>query len=376
MKSSIALLLLACCIVLSSCGDGEEVAETVRAGYQPDTVVVEVADTVGVMMGDSAFVFGNITDATLTPDGRLLVLDGLKSRIGVFSNRCEHIGFAGRAGSGPGEYQYPKSFALLDDGGLAVCDWGGIAVTHLTEELDFDTVLTGYRSIAPDRIVPGLGGAYVGMSLSHELVDGEPQGENFIARFDRSTEPDLIYCSYPMRFTVDDDGDLNVHTTSMSWDTGPDGSVWVAVCSDSTWGFTGYDSGGDTLLSMEKPWERKEKSAEELEEGYLHESLSTSRTEGSSVNRDRLHDNIPMYYNAIDEIDVDDAGRIWVAQGWTEVPTFDVYDSSGELLFVATIPALENDGGMAYCFENGMIAFDTQPEDYPKVYLLSTGESL
>jgi len=372
-----ALLAAAFAIsLLAACGDDgapRQRAET-APDSGPDTLRIEVVDTLGVMMGDSAYVFGNITDATMTPDGRLLVLDGLKSRIGVFDEGLEPLGFAGRSGSGPGEYQYPRSFALLDDGGLAVCDWAGRSITYLDGEMEVDTIVSDFVRIAPDRIVPCPGGNYVGMSLEHGVEDGRPVGENFIARFGRSTEPEVVYCSYPMRFSVAEDGDLNVHTTGLAWDTGPDGSVWVAVVSDSTWGFTGYSPEGDTILAESREWERVEKSEEELEEGLVHESLSTSNESGSSVNRDRRYEDIGLYREAVSSLDVDGQGRIWVGQGWTDMPVFDVYSPGGELLFVATIPGMENQDGLSFCFDQGMIGFDTQPDDYPKVYLLELGE--
>lgn len=43
---------------------------------------------------------------------------------------------------------------------------------------------------------------------------------------------------------------------------------------------------------------------------------------------------------------------------------------------MAVVPAMENDDGLAFCFDHGMIGFDTQPGDYPKVYLLRPEETL
>ena len=369
-RYAIAAVAAAC--ICAACGNGSPGSSAEEAAA--DTLEIAVVDTVGIMMGDSAYVFGNITDAALSEDGDLYVLDGLRCRLGIYSPDGEHREFVGRQGAGPEEYQYPRSFALADDGSVVVCDWGGISVTHLTPDLALDTILTGYSHIAPDRIVPTSDGDYVGMSLTHRVEEGAPAGENFIARFGRSEEPEVVYCSYPMRFSRGPDGDLNVHTTALTWDTGPDGSVWVAVVSDSTRAFTGYTASGATIAAVSEPWQRREKTEEELAEGYEHETLSTSAESGNAVRRNRRFEDIPRYHNAISDIEVDDRGRIWVAAGHTEVPTFDVYDSRGQRLFVARIPGLENEEGLAYCFDHGMIGFDTQPEDYPRVYVLETVE--
>ncbi|MBD3370667.1 6-bladed beta-propeller [Candidatus Fermentibacteria bacterium] len=373
MKTLAAVGFVLGLTIIVACGGPGSPGPASDEGGTIDTLRISVVDTIGVMMGDSSYVFGNVTDATRTPDGEIYVLDGLRCRLSVYSPEGIFQRSVGRKGSGPGEYQYPKSFALMSDGSVVICDWGGISVTHLTPELEFDTLITGYRHIAPDRLVPFPDGSYVGMTLRHSVENGQPVGSTYVARFDRSTQPELVYCGYPMTFSLGDDGDLNVHTVLLRWDTGPDGSVYVAIGCDSVWAFTGYGPEGDTLVTVFKPWERVAKTEEELEEGLLHESLSTGRESGTSVNRDRRYENVPRYHNAIGSIDVDDQGRIWVGRGWTDVPTFDVYSPRGNLLFVATVPALEDVDGLSYCFDNGYLAFDEQPEDYPKVYLLRMG---
>jgi len=363
-------------LILAGCGaDGVDPSSSPGHTAVTDTVLITVADTIGVLMGDTLLEFGNITDASMTPRGNLFILDGLKARLGIYSPEGDFIRFVGRYGSGPGEYQYPKSFALMDDGSMVVSDWGAIATTFLDAELEFDTLLAGYPAIAPDRIVPCPGGSYVGMSLEYSLENGEPAGETFLARFGRSMAPRHIYAGFPMRFTVDEDGDLNVHTVGMAWDTARDGSVCLAQTCDSIWAFTLFDPSGEELFTMEKEWEKVPKTEEELAEGVYHESLSTSEESGNSMNRNREYENQPRYWNAISSINIDDSNRIWVGQGWTDHPVFEVYDFQGELLFVAEIRELNGTSGFSYCFHNGFIAFDTAPEDYPKVYLLA-GEVL
>ncbi len=373
---SAALLLVLPLAALLSCGsgDGGEGPAPASGASGPDTVEIAVVDTIGVMMGDSAYVFGTVTDASYTPAGEIYVLDALRCRLGIYGPEGEHLGFAGRPGSGPGEYDYPRSFALMDDGSVVISDWGGISVTYLTPDLELDTLLVGFPAIAPDRIAPLPDGSFAGMTLRHGVEEGEPTGEAMVAAFDRDVEPFMVFCSHPMRFSTDDDGDLNVHVPGLDWDTGPEGSVWVAMRSDTVWSFTGYGPGGDTLTTVERVWEPVAKTEEELEEGMLHETLSTDREEGASVNRERRNDIQNLNWNAIHSIDVDDLGRVWVGQGWTGTPTLEVYGPAGDLLFVAVVPELAGTRELSYCMDNGMLAFETDPADYPKVYLLELRE--
>ncbi len=71
-------------LLLWGCG-GEGPGESAEPLSPPDTLVITVTDTVGVLMGDTLLEFGNITDAGLTPWNELYILDGLKGRLGVFT---------------------------------------------------------------------------------------------------------------------------------------------------------------------------------------------------------------------------------------------------------------------------------------------------
>ncbi len=79
---------------------------------------------------------------------------------------------------------------------------------------------------------------------------------------------------------------------------------------------------------------------------------------------------------AISGLFVDDRDNIWVAQGYTAVPTFEIYSPAGELEGYAVIPELEGVTQLRYCLKNGMLAFDYGPVDYPKIYVLeAAGDS-
>jgi hypothetical protein len=73
-----------------------------RPGQWCDTVEVRVADTLGVLAGDSTLVFGTITQASWGDDGNLYVLDGQLSRLAVFGPGLGFERFVGRLGAGPG----------------------------------------------------------------------------------------------------------------------------------------------------------------------------------------------------------------------------------------------------------------------------------
>lgn len=86
---------------------------------------------------DAPDVFGLAIDAALDDAMNIYVLDRLNSRVVHFGPRGEHLGDIGRAGSGPGEFQDPRTLALVSDGSMIVGDRG-------TRTLVFSPTDSGY----------------------------------------------------------------------------------------------------------------------------------------------------------------------------------------------------------------------------------------
>jgi hypothetical protein len=360
-------------LVLLSCGGSHEPARVLPEDGT-DTVHVSVTDTLGLFYGDSCRVFGTITQASLGPEGCLYVLDGQLGRLSIFSPELGFIRHVGRPGSGPGEFLYPQSFAFLEDGRLAVCDWGAGSVVFFDSSYRYLETLSGYYPDSPRYIQSGPGNSFVAMNISLSQDDGEFSGSSHIARFSEGIEPEHVYDSWPLMITVygdPDDPDLSIGRVDQDFDTDLEGTVYLAERDDSTYLVEVFfaDGSADTLVSRQ--WERVEKSRERMEEEVYEEG----RQAGNTVNRmnRRAFQDVYPYLNGIGSVDVGPDGNIWVGQGYTEVPTFEVFTPAGEFLFVAVIPELEGVRGLEYSFGNGYLAYDRQPADYPKVYLLMPG---
>lgn len=63
-----------------------------------------------------------IDDATVAPDGRVVLLDGGDLEIRVYSARGEFLSAIGRKGAGPGEFMGPTTMRVTEDGRLLVYD--------------------------------------------------------------------------------------------------------------------------------------------------------------------------------------------------------------------------------------------------------------
>lgn len=336
-----------------------------------DTVVVSVSDTLGLLVGDSSLVFGTITQASWGKDGRLYVLDGQFGRLAIYSEELEFFRYIGRLGSGPGEFQYPQSFAFLSDGRLAVCDWGAGRVVFFDSSFQYVDHLYGYYPDSPRYIAPGPGSTYVAMNMELDQSEGELEGNSFIARFGREMEPEHIYDSWPLVISTygnPENPDISIGRVDHDFDSNLEGTVYLAERDDSTYLVEVFLADGTVDTLVNRSWERVEKSQDQREQEFFEETKNQNE-DGSQMGRHTVQDIYP-YLNAIGSVDVDPDGNIWVGQAYTDIPTFEVYSPSGELSFVAVIPELVAVEGLEYCFRNGYLAYDRQPVDYPKVYIL------
>ena len=101
---------------------------------------IRMADTPSLRLG--AFesppeqVFGQVRDVVITSDGSLIVLDFLSKDIRLFDSDGVLLVRTGRAGRGPGEFDWPQSLELLTPDSLLVFDVGNrrLSVYEITPE--------------------------------------------------------------------------------------------------------------------------------------------------------------------------------------------------------------------------------------------------
>ncbi|MCK5034711.1 MAG: hypothetical protein KAS73_02380, partial [Candidatus Sabulitectum sp.] len=87
MKNITMLLFVFISVVFIACGTPEpqsDQALTVESTETPHYIIAAV-DTIGIELGDSNYVFGQTDAALFGTSGEILVLDGSKKKISVFS---------------------------------------------------------------------------------------------------------------------------------------------------------------------------------------------------------------------------------------------------------------------------------------------------
>ena len=87
-----------------------------------------------------------VADATMDPQGRVFILDRIAPRVVVTDAHLRLIGYAGRRGSGPGEFREPVSIAIGPDRRVAVLDRALRRVTVF--DVRGDTALVAWRTVS------------------------------------------------------------------------------------------------------------------------------------------------------------------------------------------------------------------------------------
>jgi hypothetical protein len=352
-----ALLLLA---FLPSCG--EEGASREHPG--PDTLTLVPADTIGVLAGDSLTVFGEIGDAEYSPSGELVVLDRTARELRFFDAGNHCVRSLGGPGSGPGEFLSPTDFAFLTDSVLAVADWGARTVWLFDDSLEFRGSLGVLNPGSPAGIEPGADGSIVGVGIGMEAASSGTNGESFVGCWTRAGEETVRFASTPIRVFQESEDRIRIEYNELFHAVDRDGRVYVSEASDSLYLILGYGSDGEPVLEIAEPWNRMRRTDAEIS------------TETRLLENQGMENEPSRYRQAVAGLLSDFEGNLWVRLGSVLHPAFLVYSPEGETLFFAECPSLP-DTLFDLSFSagrDGLLAWDADPPDYPKVIRLEFAE--
>lgn len=371
-------IILAALIIAGSAGCGGETESISSVEETPgpvDTLILAVTDTIGLEMGDSPYVFGMILQVAHDPYGNIIALDMQKACLSVYSPDGEFIGNIGASGPGPGEFQIPIDFAVFPDGGIAVSDVISRVISYFDAEGNYISMMDEFFPTPPMSIEGCPDGGLVGQHMPMVMTGENMEMSLELSKWTDDAEPDLTYLSKPMELEFSGEGQASSQGgLDFDFAVGPDGSVLVAEISDTLFSVTGFSPEGEEFLSILEERERTPMTQEEIDAGGLGMSIMVMNGE-ASADMNRMETTYP-WRNVIGSIGVDSQSRIWVELVCEDLPVFHVYDYSGKLLFAAvtnveftpvTRPSFKVNSG-------GILAYDTDPMDYPKIYLFELVE--
>lgn len=364
--------------------EGNIVAEAAEYVLPEADVYMTLSDSIGIEMGDSNYVFGQIAGADVTPEGKIAILDMQKSCISIFSPAGDFIQRIGRQGSGPGEFQLPVGMSFFhgdEEGvvvseitvadslepGAVVSDAMGGKLVYFDTDMEYMMDAQGFFPSPPTPLTAVNNGAIVGMKPEF-LQNEEGMFLGFtIARWEKGeAEPSVIYFESMSPF---DPSDLSsIQGDILVFGAAPEGIVLTAPMSTEVYEFTVWNPEGEELFTVtDEDFVRELKTQEEID------------IETETVNNRMVQQGMPEsmanwepdpYRIAIAGLWVDELDRIWVTKGTTLTPSYNVYDIEGNLLFTAALDAGERASTWQTVIKgNNFLAFDTDPEFFPQVFV-------
>jgi hypothetical protein len=325
------------------------------------------ADSIGIEMGDSNYVFGSISDFDYAPNGRILILDGIQCCIFVYSRSGEFIKRIGRPGSGPGEMQIPSLLEVLGNGTICVKDqpfWyiydsegGFISSIHLGRSVPTSMVSVGTENIIGIR------------NRMDFLETGQLQVIKSVALWNGTTPDSLETVYFEQEFLLDiEDTPNNVLKMDLFSATAAAGDdrVYVAPSPTDSPVIYCYRFDGSIADTLYLPYAEVPKSLSEIEEEKMLIELRVYQGTQRTMVWEPLP-NRPM----IRCMGVDSLDNLWVQRGTELSPTFDIFDNRGFFLYTAGLPDREDAYNWRFDISSGgIMAVPEDPEFYPLLYII------
>ncbi len=120
---SVALVMMA--ILVASCSEAGP-----STGLESWTVSAEPTTSIGVVEGDSAYLFQRIVDARFTSAGRIVVADGGLSVLRVYDPDGTFVAQMGRRGDGPGEFRSLRGIWTVPPDTVGAWDSSALRLTY------------------------------------------------------------------------------------------------------------------------------------------------------------------------------------------------------------------------------------------------------
>ncbi|MCK4806931.1 MAG: hypothetical protein KAT09_04760 [Candidatus Aegiribacteria sp.] len=378
-KVYVAAAVLIIGMVILGCS-GSDVNNGVTEGSNPTgaTHLELFTDyTIGVELGDTDYVFGQIVEAVLNENGNVLVLDMSTMNVRKFSSVGEFIGSAGGQGTGPGEFQMPRGMAVLGNNDFVVTDMAGGAICVFDDSLNWKENITGFFPRPPFTVRTAGDTAFVGMLPVFDREEG--LSGYSIVRMENSSETITVYDEEMQHFDASRIGPLAAEKNPV-FTSDNSGHVFIAESGTDAIKIKGYSQDGEPFLSIDESVEKEEKTPEELarEQAEFEEFSARRRSHGGRMAGMELTFDPVLCRRAVTDLGVDSEERLWVRLGTYRYPFWNIYDFEGEFLFTASLEI--DDPDIDYMVvritENGAVAWIPDPITWPRVLVLEIPDTL
>ncbi len=365
MIPALFLVILACGNSAPSGADPEVIST------ETEVPMLHVTAEIGVELGDSNFVFGVIQDVDFTQDGNIAILDTQKKKVRLFSPSGSFLGEFGGEGEAPGEFLNPRGIACLRDGRIAVTDPFSREVEIFSSDLLHSETVSNFTTRAP-FVISAAGNGFAGEQGGFNRDAGTVTTS--VALWETDTDSAFIF------FELEDDfSPENMIDRIMQPSAGLMAdleNLYYSPPVSQDYAVSVYPMDGSEPFYLTFPdYEPVTKSEEDIQDDILayEYRMQAMASSGRGSRLAGANYEPPPHYYATGSIGLDSQGNVWVQRGWEPNPSFDLF-SAGETVPFETVivdPELDLSGFTFTITPNGIAAFDSNPDDFPKVLVLS-----
>lgn len=327
------LILSATSLLLGACGTVEEQAD--EENVPMPELILTLADTIGVELGDPNYVFGFAADVVRT-DSILYVLDMPFATVKKYLPDGTFAGSFGGNGDGPGEMVFPQFMELLPGGAMLVQDVNDLNIFNLAGE--WQGFALEHQQNWPRQHAAADSSSFV--VSRHEFIH-QPTSfrRGFIALY--NLEGNLLqeYCVDSLAIPVapeDNTDALNRIFFSHYFAADTERNLYLVTRHTPFYRIECFDENGELFNTIEVDSPVVEKTADEiaLEKQYIEDYLNgmgTSNVVQWIYEPDTFREPIAGMWLGWQ-------GNLWVLRGTGDRPAFDIWSlPEGNFLYRATL---------------------------------------
>lgn len=366
MKKLLMSIVLATLALLFACGEEAGNIETTMP-----ICTLTVLDSVGVEIGDSAYVFGAILGLEFMPGGGFAVLDRVSCNVRLYDDRGIHQTTIAGSGSGPGEIVQPYGLFVWSNGDIGIMDPYRGGLQKFTREGEYlGTVIDVIRNVPLNPRMIG-DTAYVAYRTRINPDGDNATVETFLGYFPMTWEPSHKYLSHTLPLDLNRMADFFLEQFFYTFWTidRVNGLVYAAPFDEGEYRILAFplEGGEPEVIEMETSPVPKTEAEIELERAFVAEYLTAAEGGEAPYN---MHCEPWPYRLPIAGMEVDDDGNLWVLRGDRDDVVFDVWDRSGTRVTECLLPGLEW-GDLNFRIRGGrMLLYRENPLDYQKIYIV------
>ena len=335
-KLAVFPVFLALIMISGGCGETDADQQVIQVSLPQQSEAIPF--TVDSMLVSSEVLSADITadygvflvdDISASSAGHIAILDGSIATVIVIDPEGI-VTSTGGSGSGPGEFQWPIALSISPEGYVAVSDFMAGIVRIYQPGLELYLDIEGFTMANPGVMFVTGENSFTGMRVHFTSEKGETLiGHQTALWSGLNSEPAIVYSETMTVFTPNDFGSSIVAPFPMT--TNSQGVVFVADVSTEKYVLTSFSTDGEVLWAFERPFERIEKTLEEIE---FEENMVTRRMQQSAHQVDYTAD--PFHF-AVTALALGPDGRLWAEKPGHDTTLFDVFDpESGEYFFSAS----------------------------------------